>query len=300
MRASASRRGFAHCFFFALPVAVLLCRAALLFGQDAPSEASVTDIPEPPPLEFDPVQRGLEATPLSVEALGLTIHLPIGARVSQERIAGRTNLSIQDGTDPPVWSVLVQQVAVVPEAPSTPEGQVSEHLRRLVDAGMSHELLSNEPVTYRGSSGQLCYVSQSASDGRSVVTGWLVIPRGPTELLIFSILFRPEQREQVTALLENSFQTMVIVDEELIAARRRNHLLAGQTLLASLTEERLRGLVGYRQVFRLYRAAEPGSTSPEQELGYSLIEVTEAQKGRSIQIDRRTTTTPPSMSWASW
>ncbi|MHC4989681.1 MAG: hypothetical protein ACYTGC_01770 [Planctomycetota bacterium] len=275
-------------------VVALLPGAAWL----APAAASPAPAPQessPLPPGFDPVQAGLNPEPLTIEGLGLQFHLPAGSRV----LADRQVVTIQEGTDAPRWSVRVRRINAVQAAPGVDpaEAQIDNNLRRLDAAGLAYRVLDNQAVNYRGHVGRLAFIEQVAPDEQRYVSGLLYISTGasvtgsPT-LLEFSVLTLPDHLPDVKPLLERSFATLTVRPLIDVESQRQARLAAGLELVESLGESRLRELVGLNRWYRLYHPADPTTGTEEQEIGYSLIEVTEAKKGElnpSRAPDRYTT-----------
>jgi hypothetical protein len=209
------------------------------------------------------------------------MHLPAGSQVLVERVGDRFSASVQEDRDAPEWSFRVQAMQSTLRSPTAAD-QIVDHLRRMEATGRPHRILSNESVVYRGRPGQLCYVEESTADGQQYATGWLIMPLGPGRFLVCSVLTLPEHLPRVRPLLDASFSTIGLRSEERLAAERMAKLEAGRVYLASLTEERLRSLLGTTRWFRVYR---PDATGQEQELGYSRLEIQEGKKGR-LNSDR--------------
>ncbi|MHC5005334.1 MAG: hypothetical protein ACYTJ0_19705 [Planctomycetota bacterium] len=240
----------------------------------------------PLPSSFDPAAFGLNTEPLIVDGLGLEIHLPTGSKVITDPAGGRPTVTVQEGAQPARWSMRIQRVSgILGGPPQTPQTHIAAYLRRLDAAGVPYRVLRDEALVCRGLEGHVCYLEQSSPDGQRYVSGWLAMPTGsapgtgePT-MLEFSILTLPEHVDSVTPLLDRSFSTIGIRSARAVESERRQMLASGQAVLESLTPARLRQLVGFSRWYRIYIPAEPGNRAGDQELGYSLVEITQARKG---------------------
>ena len=108
-----------------------------------------------------------------------------------ERRDGNVNLVLTDGQSPPTWQMRIHAVSSTLASP-TPAGQVADRLARLERAKSKYKVLSNAPVTYRGATGQLCYLEQVAPDGNEYIMSWLVMLTDPGRFLVFSTFTLPE------------------------------------------------------------------------------------------------------------
>lgn len=249
-------------------------------GRDAEPES------QPLPADFDPRARGLEPTPFVADELGLSIHLPAGSTTIVDRSGGSPRITIQENAQPSRWSMLVQRVTGMQGGPPlTPSAHIDGYLRRLDAAGVPYRVLRNEPMVIRGVGGHICFLEQRSPDGQRYVSGWLALPTGAAPrtgqatLLEFAVLTLPAHFEAVRPLLDRSLDTIGLRTAAAVEIARRRMIEEGRDTLAALTPERLRSLVGASRWFRVYRPAPPGSSEPQRELGYSLVEVSAAKNG---------------------
>ena len=64
---------------------------------------------QPTPVQtFDPIEQGLEPTPLVASNFGLRIHLPAGSVVTSNVYNGELSYLITEGGPAPTWTMRVQ------------------------------------------------------------------------------------------------------------------------------------------------------------------------------------------------
>lgn len=258
-------------------LAALLIAVTAAAGQRAAPEsppAPASRAPDPLPEHFDPAVLGLSPDPLVIESLGLEMHLPADTHVLAERTDNQVSLTVRpiEGA----WTLRIQ-----PLATRQPDGAavIDDHLRRIDAAGLSHTLIDRRPFTCRGATGHLCYVEQVGNDGQAYATGWLVVPRGEGQMLMFALLVPRAELAALRPRIETSFATIGVLDAETVAVRRTTRLLEGQKVLDGLTPMVLQQLVGLDQWFRVHHPADAATGSTGQEIGYSHVQVREAPRG---------------------
>ena len=244
-------------------------------AADAEMDAEQVDLQPSAPEGFQPLQYGLNPEPLRLAPLGLAMYAP-QARMRTDRAAGRFVATLSDPAATPSWSLTIQHLHTA--APSTPEEQIQQHLAALQAEKRDVDVIENTALTAGNLEGRLCYIRQamSAEGDESIVTGWFILPAGPDVLLVFSILVMPDHLPLLRPVFEAAFQTVNLRPISELSLERRSHMDAGRNLLAGVTPERLRTLLGTQQWSRLYRVDDAGT---EQEVGYSLLKVYEAKRG---------------------
>lgn len=226
------------------------------------------------------IPAGLEPEPVRVESMGLTIHPPSGSVAHVRRIDGRTSLSILDGAAGPAWSVAVQPLLPTdgPAGGTTPRAYVADILSTFRRGDAAFRVLDDRPATLGGKPGHLCYVAHEAAPDREIVSGWLILDRGESELLVFASQILPEAFDRIRPLLDSCYETIRLDPLADVALSRKARLEAGRDLIASITPDRLRGLAGPLRWYRYYRpAAVTGGA--DAELGYYSVECREGPKG---------------------
>jgi hypothetical protein len=237
-----------------------------------PAAAPASPTTEPLPPGFDAVALGLELSPRRFDSLGFQMHLPAGAAAVPERSSAGPSILIEDRPGSATWSLRVQ-AAQSPLVAPTPAAQVQDHLRRLRDSGTAFRLLQDRAATYRGAPGHWCLIEQESPDRRTFVKGWLFVQTDPDRFLVFSMLTLPEHLEAARKRIEASLSTLDVTSQRELTRIRQAMLELGGIHLSTLTEERLRSLVGLQRLLRLHRPQR------DEEIGYHLLQVTEGPRG---------------------
>ncbi|UCD76316.1 MAG: hypothetical protein JSV91_05210 [Phycisphaerales bacterium] len=218
----------------------------------------------------------LHNEPLTVEALGLSIRLPLTSRVQKDTAGGQTALTVVDAAEIPAWRLRIQEMTS-DEANPTAAALAAAHLERLARVGAGGELISNDPIQCGNCAGQLCYLQQSGPTGQEVVLGYLFLPAGERNYLLLAILTTPDDFDEARALLEASFATITVRTVEARSREWRTLADNGRAFLKTLTPDRLKSAVGLSQCLRVYR---PGQTTGEgdTEIGWSVVSTHAAVK----------------------
>jgi hypothetical protein len=233
---------------------------------------------------FDPRAMGLETKPLIVESLGLHMYYPAGATFQIHRTTKRTTVTLVDGAEVPAWSMRIQpMISSLPEP--TAAGQIEQLLGTWQAAGRDFSVIANQPAHYDHRAGQLCYISQVSDGEEEIIVGWLILPFGEQEFLVFALQTLPDGFAHVRSVLERSFSTVRLRDVEEIVDVRKARLDAGKAFLDGLSEDDLRALIRPGQWLRYYIPAAVAESGRDTERGCMYIEFIEAKRG-AINPDR--------------
>jgi len=228
-------------------------------------------------------QMGLDPAPFIAEMIGLTLHLPESAHVQARQIGESVAYIIGDGPEPQYWRMQVEAVRLVQPAAADEQvvmPDVASFLDRILSRQTDYEVVQRLTPRYGGADGQLCYIRRTPPGSEPVINGWLVLPSGQASLIIISISVLPEVFDEFRPVFDRSFSTIRIRTEEQREHEQQSRIVNGHVLLASITPQRLRDLVGARQWFRTYRPGDGSPLGADQELACSVVEVLAAQRGQ--------------------
>lgn len=255
-----------------LPVILIILLASPILGQTPEQDDS--------PQKTDQIFRkmGLDPVPFKAEAIGLRIHLPEMALMSIKPSGTRPIFQIDDASEPQMWRMRIESVQYSSAQDfSTPDA--SAYLDQILDRQDEHSVLVNKATGYAGVEGRLCFIQRTQADGKSIVTGWLILPSGQASFLIFTVLIVPDFYPEIRPILESSFSTIQIKSEETLSLEHLARIENGKNLLQSITPERLKALVGLRQWFRTYQPASAKRGTSETELACSVVEILRGRRG---------------------
>jgi hypothetical protein len=253
----------------------------LLMATAAPGQPTI----EPP----NASTTRLEATPIEVQSLGLSLRLPAGCKRQIVIGEGQAALDVTDGAKIPLWRFQMQEMEVQVQSLSeeddeekakeenielTLEQIAQSHIEQLRAGGTEIIVLSNEMFICRQQTGRLIFLRQQLDTERQVILGYLILPIGRNRLMMVSILTVPDDFENTRNLLEASFQTIALRSATDRAAEDQALLSRGLDFLKSLDENKLRTILDSRQCLRIYQPAD--NQQPEREIGYSVVHVLEA------------------------
>jgi hypothetical protein len=225
-----------------------------------------------------PPGSGLEPDPLVAEPLGLRMHLPEGAVVIPQVAEGEVTYAVTGGEDSP-WSMRIATMS-----PAVPEPSAAALLAERVDAvkatGRPHRVIASGPFARGDARGQLLYLEQTLDDQQRLVYGWLVLPTSPRTFVAFAFLTTAEHFPRLRAVLEASFSTIELRSRAELLDERQAQIERGRDMVGTFTPQRLRGALGERRWFRLYRPAGPGQPAAATEVGFLNMRCVEAPRGQ--------------------
>ncbi|MHC4081824.1 MAG: hypothetical protein ACYSU2_10945 [Planctomycetota bacterium] len=243
-------------------------RLAALLGALALAAAAAGPPPAP----------GLNPDPLVAEPIGLRMHLPAGASVLPQVADGAVTYAVTAGGDSP-WSMRIATLS-----PAVPDPSVSALLAERVDAvkstGRRHRVIASGPFTSGSAEGQFLYLEQALDDDQRLVNGWLILPTSSRTFLTFAFLTTAEHFSRLRGALEASFSTIELRSQAELLDERQAQIERGRTTVGAFTPQRLRGALGERQWFRIYRPAPPGQAAETTEVGFMSMRCVEAPRGQ--------------------
>jgi hypothetical protein len=283
----------------------LVAAAALTFVA-ATLTAQVSTITKPTPPQQGVVP--LAPDPLRVEAVGVTMHMPLGSVaenavyekiatvriqlpenlglvVIQERRTTNLDLGITHVAD----EIITQLLALAPRVgfitdPDDPTvGRDKDGNREPQVVGTRGGVVSrNKNFQVGGYAADHSYV-EIPREGTNDMTvrGTTLIKTGPGRFVLFELFTSLQPAKRASEMYEVMLGSVVIEDPTDIASRRAASLAAGIRALARLEDS------DYREIFdahgerweRLYTAAGTGLTLDDEEIGYRRVKTRVGHRG---------------------
>lgn len=229
------------------------------------------------PADFDERLFNGGAVPLVIESLGMAMYRPGEAEVRVERHPGHVIAHIRDRSPIPAWTMSFQHLIV--DQPITAEQQLGTHVNQIIQAGHDIEIITNTPYEVGDIEGYYALIKHMPPDGEPYINGWLLLPVDEQMFLVASLLTMPDDLPRVRPMLEACFDTLRVRSADQLAKQRLTRLGMGQAFLKGISSDDLRDLVGKQQWLRMYKRSD-GRDDSETEVGYALLEVVEAPRGR--------------------
>lgn len=235
---------------------------------------------------FSVVDRGVQSparedggelapAPLEADLLNFTMRVPVGTAVRIER-APSPNYLLSEASDNPQWRIRIASLRASKLA-TTAQSQCQDFLAELKAKGQQFTVLVDEPRSIAGRTAHLFYIAVPIEGGGSGISGTLMVPTGPDQYLVFSLVALEEGFERTRALLDKSFATLALVDRSAVIDERATLLGRGEAIVASITPEALRATITKDPLF--YRMWKPDANGAPQEVGYVIIRVREGKRG---------------------
>ena len=251
----------------------LVLGVALLTG---PARAQST-----PAQPLDPVEQGLDRTPLVASNFGLRMHLPAGSVVTSDLRNSQLSYLITEGGEAPTWTMRIQPLTPALAAP-TAATLVQQYLKTVRASSPKVRVIANDPVTVVGATGQRLYIERPAGATGQAVTGWLVLATSDYDFLVFSLATTAQDFVRLRPVFDASFATIRIRQQDEVQAIRMARLARGRTIINSFTPDKLRsviGRIGRKAVYRIYTPSASGRRLDDTEIGYLTIEGREGMRG---------------------
>ncbi len=279
----------------ATPVAIVtaLCLAAAVLQPAQPANP-----PGAAPAR-DPGTVVLSPTPFRVEAVGLSMYLPEGAKAETTTIGERTSSQIVPAEANPTWLMLVETPKST-NARTSPEEVATAVLNQLlgsvgvVDA--DHKLVSTRGTVLKPVSrlslatdtpgvtleGARFYVKLPGQKNEApVVRAYTAVSVGSGRFVTFELRTTEGAYPKAAPIYETIVGTARFEDPSALEASRGAAVEAGVGLLASLGQSDYDALFGARQDawFRIYTPSKTGVESDAKELGYKRFQAWAGSRG---------------------
>lgn len=210
---------------------------------------------------------GLEAAPLVVHSLGLSINPPLGSNVQVDTSTEPAGIAILDRSEVPAWRIRIQELPTTPPG-ATPAEIAVEHVQRMHEVELEITLLDEQSFRCGDREGYLIYLRRAAGEGRYAVLGYLYLPSGPRRHLLAAVLTTPEDLARVRPVMDACFASIRLTTATKRSEQWRDLTTKGRTFLNSLTPERLQSAVGLSQCLRIYRSDD---LTGDTEIGWSVV-----------------------------
>ncbi len=239
--------------------------------------------------QSDPVVFSDE--PFEIKSLGMSLRLPIGARLDTSSI-GVTNASFTLFDKDNTWIIKML----------TPESNDQSLSAASVADGLLAELrqswTARDPVTNKVKMSAVSVLSRDDSlvldrmsatrfyarvprpGGAVLINGFTILRTAPGRFVIFQMDCLETEYERARVVYETILATVRFRDPTELAADRASGLLAGDRLLAHFNSEDLVSMLpDNQQFYRLYRPADTGLESDDTEVAYQVVDIHRGQRG---------------------
>ncbi len=231
--------------------------------------------PTSAPTAAPPASGDLAPTPLEADLLNFSMRVPTGTSVRIERAPSPSYL-LAEASDNPRWRMRAAALRAS-RLGTTAQSQCQDFLAELKAKGQQFTLLLDEPRSIAGRQAHLFYISVPIEGGGAGISGTLMVPTGPDQYLVFSLVALEEGFDRTRSLLDKSFATLTLVEKSAVLDERATLLGRGEAIVASITPDALRATITKEPLF--YRMWKPDEKGAPQELGYVIISVREGKRG---------------------
>ena len=222
-----------------------------------------------------PPTDGLAEVPLEAELLGFRMRVPAGTAVRVER-SPTTSYLLSEGAEEPTWRIRATALRAS-RAETTALSQCQAYLVDLEKRSQKYEVLASEARAIAGGDAHLLYLTIPLEQGGNGISGTLVVPQGPENYLVFSILALEADFAKTRALLDRAFATIALIDTTAASRERAELLGAGAALFTRITPESLRAAATRDALW--YRMTRPDESGKAKDFGYMSVRVREGARG---------------------
>jgi hypothetical protein len=270
-------------------VAVLVCGAAAL-GQPA-NTVKPNATPGPGNALFPAGSVEFAEEPLRLDAVGLSMQVPLESQIKAARGAGVQNLQILGGDGS--WMVNVR-TPLTSNPKSTTQEAMAETIKMLqysvgvtdsrgdkVVETQAQVLEEVATLTINGQAASRCYVSVPGQGAnKRVVKGYTFFKPSPKQYVVFELVVPGEAYNRVRTVYETVLATATFADPTAVTASYAAAVKAGVRLFEQVEEADIVAAIGKGEQFhRLYRPASGGAKGDAAELGYRSLRFWRGKRG---------------------
>lgn len=266
---------------------------AFLLAISALSAAPASGQPQTPPKAAPPPPPALSPEVHHFDSIGLSLNLPLDARMEATRVGGRTTAAIR--ADDATWMInlqvhdtaneqatiteaLDQTIALIQESYGKidPNRKVIKSTRAQIVERIDDLHIANQPAAR-------VYIRTPGPDGGAMFRGYTIFKPLPKQFVVFELIAPDAGADKARAIYELTIASAAFEDPTLVAMERGAAVKAGVAVLGGLTTADWDALLdGREHWYRNFRPAPGGGQADAEELGYRSIK---AWKGRLGEIN---------------
>lgn len=228
--------------------------------------------------------------PFSLDAVGLSVRLPVGARAQTTSFGGQTSVQVipTDSTwlmriqTPRVPNKQMSALEVAIEAMNQLLGSVSVEDQRGGALGTFGQVLKEPHEVNLSQKAARFYVwLPNSANSAAVVRGYTVFKTGPDQFCAFDLTTAEPEFARVQGIYEATVATAAFVDSIELSEIRGQLVKSGLSLFQNLSEQDLRELVGdgAERWERLYRPSTTGAVNDDEEIAYRRVRAWFGKRG---------------------
>lgn len=291
---------------------MLLCRSILRFFplllaiSTAPALAQSPDSGTPAGDEPSVGLVELADEPFHLDAVGLTMRLPVGTIAQSSNISGRSTIQLTPPMGKGDWSIsievrrtsnkdtTIEQTADLAVASlQTAYGTVDPD-RTVVTETFAQVLDRSKGLVVNGSKAERFYISLPVGTGSSrdkpenrEVRGFTFFKPTASDFVIFELQCPLKSYKSARSIYETTLATASFQDASAVAMARGAAITAGSKLFNALTPADYIAAMGVEPgknegpevMYRLYRPAKTGADADAEEFGYRVVKFWRGKRG---------------------
>lgn len=223
--------------------------------------------------------------PLSIESIGLTMKIPLGAEVRTERTGGQVSvamvhreqgwlITIQAPRTRATETTVTQAAELTMKSVLSADGWDGKDIRgnRIADPVTAGRILDRTPnfqIPGIAAAGERFYLTVPGPTKQPVVYGYTLFKIAPDRFLTFQVSAPEANFDKVRRVYELAVATATVQDTEQLSAQRRELVIAGEAFLRRQDEKSFGTLLDQPQRwYRFYKPAASGLPGDAEERGY--------------------------------
>ncbi len=194
------------------------------------------------------------------------MRLPEGTRLIRDAQTSPPGFTVLDTGSPPRYRFRIDPM-VVEKLVSSPQEQVSEHLKAVDSQKAGWTLVSQRTLKVGEADAAELWTSRALDDGTVAVMGWIVVQVGPASFLTFSAMTVGSNMATAQRAMDDSVSTLAFINNQELGARAASRNQSARSLLERIQDtECLRSLAASDDLW--YRIWQPGPDGRPGEIGY--------------------------------
>ncbi|MBL1218429.1 MAG: hypothetical protein D8M59_13175 [Planctomycetes bacterium] len=263
-----------------LPTPMVTAAAAMTPGPHLQEQQQQPKAPPaPPPVNWE--KKGLSATPIILESIGFSIHLPLDCKVSKH-VQGARRLFITSNDGRWMAAVDVDRSA----NPATTVDDVVKSTQESIQkasregGGVTSDQampFARSAVVVNGRPARQLQVQIKRPNGIMETRLFTIVSPMPSMFVVYTIWCGSDAAEEVSKLYQASVDSITFEDPGHVLLDRENATAAVQKCLEPLNQATYEKLLCPERWYRIYKYDD---RRKEQEIGYYRVTEELAQRGR--------------------
>lgn len=268
-------------------------------GLTALAQPATNPSPTQTPIPVSPQGIKLESNPTRIDALGVTVFLPVGSVAETTSFGANATMGVQLPDDTGVMVIKGQRSTNADLTVTQVVDSIIDQLRRsngretldgqIFDSN-TQLIERTDQLRVAGLAGERFYMRFPAiNNDPELVRGFSVFRVEPRQFIVFDLMTEAVDFPAARLMYETTVGTMDLSDRDAMGARRAAALDASRAVVAALTPESLEALIAKspERWERLYTPGRSGDEMDATEHGYRRLRARTGVRGETTGKNER-------------